>query len=173
MSTPQMLSSDRYFEIREERIQRDKHRQIERLTDEQRIVQMAGIEAAELYQKGVVAQLRDDLKKGLANLEQNQWVSWIMLIPAGATQTQDRTETMSGYVISKDLNSGRVKVRIQCNPEVKVDGYEYDKEVSVPMSSITQVMQPQPVVESGPTYAEAKGPAFGKGKAGEFVKGGI
>lgn len=174
MSTPQALTADRYFDIREERIQRDKERQIERLTDPDTAISLrAGIEATELYQRGVVRQDRENLRKYLSQLAPDQWVRWIILIPKSAVQSQDNLVTMSGYVLSVDMNRGHATVKIQCNPEGLGDQFEYGKEVVVPMSSITQVMNPQPVADSGPVFSEAQGPAFGKGKAGEFIKGGI
>lgn len=173
-TTAQMLTAERYFELRAQRIQHDKERQIERISDpDQSIAQMAGINATEVYQKGVLEQDRENLRKNLPALQPQQWVCWIMLIPKSATQSQDRTMSISGYVLSVDLARGHAKVKIQCNPEGLDNDYEYDKEVVVPMSSITQVINPQPVVETGPVFEEARGPAFGKGKAGEFVKGGL
>lgn len=170
-----MLTAEDYFARREERIQHDKQTALDRLKEnpaQPEILNTAAIEASEIYQKGALAQDRANLKRDLPNLSVNQWVCWIMLLPAGPTRSRDLTVSMSGYVLAVDMNRGHATVKIQCNPE-GIDEYEYGKDVVVPMSAITQVMNPQPVVQGGPVFEEAKGPAFGKGKAGEFVKGGL
>lgn len=146
MPTCEMLTAERYFEIRLERIEEERQRQLARANEVpgQAIVQRASIEAADVYQKGALAQLRDDLKHGLETLEINEWVSWVMFIPKNARQSEDRLETISGYV-TQIVNYTNAAVKIQCNPE-KTDahGYSYNDTATVPLNCITQVMKPMP-----------------------------
>jgi len=91
----------------------------------------------------VLDQMRSDLRASMTTIQPNQWVSWVIQVPPSATRSQERLETVSGYVTKIDINSGQLQVKIQCNPQDSKElGYEYDKEVTVPIIAVIQVMKP-------------------------------
>jgi hypothetical protein len=157
-STCHMITAERYFQIHENRSRADTETALGRIDPGNAIAATAAIEATRIRRAGLLRQMRVDLKAGLQSLVENQWVSWVIVAPAGATRTKDRLETLSGYVTHVDKSSGQVQVKIQCNPQESHElGYEYDKEVTISATAIIQVMKPQPVIEGGPVFTSGSG----------------
>jgi hypothetical protein len=144
-----MLSAVRYFQILIDRIEADTRDALGKVNPEQQIVQTTAIHANELRRKGEVTQKQVDLKNNAPNLQVNQWVSWVILIPASAVRSQERLETVSGFVV--EIGAERVLVNIQCNPQDSAElGYKFGELAEVPLPAIVQIMKPQPITPGSP-----------------------
>src|SRR5579863_3055478 len=106
MTTCQALTADNYFQIQEDRIEKDRQAGLKQFADsDQSIVRLAEVESSAVRKRGTVEQMRQDLKRLLPTVQINEWVSWVVYIPATATRSQERLETLSGFVTAIDQNT--------------------------------------------------------------------
>jgi hypothetical protein len=169
-----MLTAEQYFQIQNDRIEADHSKAMANVNPDEEQARVAEIWALTGRKSATVTQMQIELRRDLPNVQVNEWVSWVIFVPANATRSAERMETLSGFVTAIDRNSGRLTVTLQCFPDDSKElGYEHGKDASVPVMNIIQVMKPQPIVTGGPTFKEAHGPAFKPNAVGEFVKGGV
>jgi hypothetical protein len=145
----QILFAERYFQILIDRMEAATRDALGKVNPEQQIVQTAAIHANEMRRKGEVTQKQVDLSNNMPNLKVNEWVSWVILVPASALRSQERLETVSGFVTA--ISSSAVDVNIQCNPQDSAElGYKFGEVAEVPLPAIVQIMKPQPITPGTP-----------------------